>query len=71
MQRYQIQILNKIIASQWEYEASMAQGVPFTSHPSSHLHLMPGQFQTSSDKKAIKKETPPSKKTLQIFQLTT
>lgn len=51
-QGYQIQILNKIIASQWEWEAFVAQGA---SHPCSHLHLLPGQVQTNSEEKASEK----------------
>lgn len=40
----------------------MAQGVPFTSHPSSHLRRLPGQVQTNAKEKAIEKKNPPNKK---------
>lgn len=51
-QGYQIQILNKIIASLWEGEAIEAQGVAFPSHSPSHLRLLLGQAQTQSEEKA-------------------
>lgn len=54
-QGYQIQILNKIIASLWEGGATVAQGVAFPFHSPSHMHLVLGQAQTQSEENALVK----------------